>query len=242
MDVLWSVVLLLALAGLSLLAYALRILDGPGAGASFVLGLVVVFSGGLGWLVLMAAFTGLGFVATRLGDRHKQRRGLAEPREGERSVWNVVGNGAAPGLAALSVTFMEPLAAQLAFTAAVAAAAADTLASEVGGLSMRARLSVPPFDRRPAGENGAVSWLGQAAALLGAAFIAAAGALLLGFPPAWAWLPTVAGFLGSQIDSVLGATLERDYMRPERPLGKQDVNFIAAFVPALAVLITVQLA
>lgn len=240
MPDIWLVVLFLAVTGFALLAYALRVLDARGAIASGVLGAIVAFAGGLGWLVLMAVFTGIAYLATRAGRSRKRRLGTEEPRGGERGLGNVVGNGAAPALAALTALFMDPLAAALAFAAAVAAITADTLASEVGALAGRARLVTPPFPSRPAGSNGAVSWLGQASALAGAAVIGVAAAVLLGFPLRLALVPVVAGFAGSQVDSLLGATMERDFFHPERPLSKQDVNFLAALLPALVVLLAVQ--
>lgn len=237
---LWPLVLVLAVTGFALLAYALRVLDLRGASASGVLGLIVAFAGGLGWLLLMAGFTGVAYLATRAGKARKRAQGTLEVRGGERSLGNVVGNGAAPALAAATALFMEPLAAQLAFATAVAAITADTLGSEVGALAGRARLVTPPFEARPPGSNGAVSLLGQAAALLGAGAIGVAAAWLLGFPWLLALVPAVAGFAGSQVDSFLGATLERDFFHPERPLSKQDVNFLASLVPALVVLLVVQ--
>jgi uncharacterized membrane protein len=59
--------------------------------------------------------------------------------------------------------------------------------------------------------------------------------LLLDLSWALAWVPAMGGFLGCQLDSVLGATLERDATRAG-PLSKQDVNFLAGAVPAGLVL------
>lgn len=238
-DPWWLLVTLLALAGLAIFAYAVRALDLWGSVASFLLGLLVALVGGLGWMLLMVVFTGLGFVATRVGYGTKKSRRVAEDAEGERGVRNVLGNGAAAGLAVLVVLaepFIPHLAVQLAFTTALAAVAADTLASELGVLASRARLILPPFPLVRVGDNGGVSWPGQGAAALGAAIIAGAAIPLVGLPLRWAWVPAVAGFIGSQVDSALGARFEREPSRPG-PLGKQDVNFLASAIPALAVLL-----
>jgi uncharacterized protein (TIGR00297 family) len=236
-------VIAMGLVGLSILAYALRALDLLGAVASFFLGLEVALLGGVGWLVLMTVFPVVGVVATRVGYGRKAARRVAEAGGGERGVANVLGNGLGPGLMALALLF-EPVvprqAAALAFATALAAATADTVASEIGVLRPSARSVLPPFRRVPAGGNGAVSLLGQGTALAGAGLIAAAAAPLLGLPWGLAWVPALAGFLGCQVDSVLGATLERDEGRPG-PLSKQDVNFIASAVPALAVLVAATL-
>jgi uncharacterized protein (TIGR00297 family) len=236
---LWLVVILAGLTGLTILAYAVRALDLLGAVASFFLGLEVALLGGLPWLGLMTLFPVIGVLATRVGYRRKQERRVAEEAGGERGVANVLGNGLGPGLAALGLLLdplVPPAASALAFATALAAVTADTLASELGVLSGKARRVLPPFPPAPAGENGAVSLRGQLAAAAGATVIAVAAAFLLPIPPTLAWIPAVGGFLGCQLDSVLGATLERDAIRPG-PLSKQDVNFLASAVPAFLVLV-----
>lgn len=232
-------VITLGLVGLSILSYAMRALDLLGAVASFFLGLEVALLGGVSWLLLMTVFPVVGVVVTRVGYRRKAERRVAEAGGGERGVANVLGNGLGPGLAALALLFqpfVPPTAAALAFATALAAVTADTVASEIGVLQPRARSVLPPFRRVPAGGNGAVSLLGQAAALAGAGLIAWASSPLLGLSWRLAWVPAVAGFLGCQVDSLLGATLERDEDR-RGPLSKQDVNFIASAVPAFVVLV-----
>ena len=241
---LWIVALVVGLLGLSILSYAVRALDLLGAVASFFLGLEVALLGGVRWLLLMTLFPVLGVLATRIGYRRKHERKVAEAGGGERGVANVLGNGLGPGLAALGLLLQDIIpreAAAAAFATALAAVTADTLASELGVLSRRARAILPPFGPMPVGANGAVSWAGQAAAAFGASAIAAAGAaLLLELPWTLAWVPAVGGFLGCQLDSVLGETLERDEARPG-PLSKQDVNFLASAIPAVLVLALVSL-
>ncbi len=236
----WLAVTLAAIAGLAMFGYAIGALDFLGAVASFFLGLLIALlpEAGLDWLFLLVAFTGLAFVATRIGYARKKERQIAEGDSGERGAKNVIGNGAAAAFAALA-TQLEPVvphvAAQLAFATAVAAVTADTLASELGSLARAARLSTPPFAVVPAGTNGAVSWPGQAAAAGGAIAIAALSVPLVGVPLRLAWVPALLGFAGCQIDSWLGAMFEGD--GPRRPLTKQDVNFLASAIPAAAILL-----
>ena len=60
------------------------------------------------------------------------------------------------------------------------------------------------------------------------------GTVLAGVPTELAWIPALGGFLGCQLDSLLGATLEGDTDRAG-PLTKEDVNFLASLSPAVAV-------
>jgi uncharacterized protein (TIGR00297 family) len=232
----WLVVALLALAGLALFAYSIRALDAWGSAASFLLGLVVALLGDLRWMLLMVAFTGLGFVATRIGYDRKAKLKVAEKAEGERGYRNVLGNGAAAGLVVLAglLPGIPREATAVAFAAALAAVAADTLASELGVLAGRARSILPPFRGVRVGANGGWSWAGQAAALGGAALIALASVPLADVPWSLAWIPLAAGFVGCQLDSLLGATVEATPRR--RGLGKQAVNFLSSAAPAALVM------
>lgn len=238
MTDLWLLVILLSLGGLSVLSYALRALDLLGAVASFFLGLeVALLSDGVRWLALMTLFPVLGVIATRIGRRRKQAARLEEEREGERGVGNVLGNGLAAALVTLALLLdvVPHKAVALGFATAVAAVTADTLASEIGVLAARARSILPPFAPARVGDNGAVSLLGQAAALVGALAIASASVPLLGLGLGAAAIVAVAGFAGCQVDSVLGATLEGN--KGDGRLNKQDVNFLAAALPAFLVLV-----
>lgn len=241
-DPAWLPAIVALLFGLAALAYAIRALDLLGAAASFLLGLVIALLGEPSWIALMVLFTGLAVVATRVGAATKRERRVAEPAGGERGLSNVMGNGAAAGIMALAtqVPGIPAAAVATAYATAVAAVAADTLASEIGVLAKRARSILPPFRFVAIGSDGGVSLLGQAAALLGAGAVAALAVFAVGVPVHLAWVPAVAGFLGCQLDSVLGATLEGDAARG-RPLGKQDVNFLASLLPAVAVLVGVSL-
>jgi uncharacterized protein (TIGR00297 family) len=100
----------------------------------------------------------------------------------------------------------NPLCAAL-FVGSVATAAADTMASEIGVTGGEPYM-ITTFSRVPAGTNGGVTLLGDAVALAGA-FIISVIAFLLGVIP----LPlvvagTIAGFIGTNLDSVVGAIIE----------------------------------
>ncbi len=231
----WAVAALAALAAISVRAKALDI---PGAAGGFLLGTFVVLAGGAHWVALMVAFTGLGFLATFIGRTEKKARRVMEDRDGQRGLRNVLANGLAPALAALAALFLPGSAAALAFATAVAAVTADTLASEIGCLAKRVRRILPPFDEGTAGANGFVSRQGQIAAFVGSATIAALAGALGVISWTTVWVPAIGGWLGCQLDSVLGASLETDDLE-SRPLSKEDVNFIASVTPAFLVFVLV---
>jgi uncharacterized protein (TIGR00297 family) len=219
--------------GLSLVAFSMRILDAAGAIAAWILGLIVSVSGGILWLIPMAVFTGSSYVATRYGRAQKQQ---FAPEESERSAQNVFANGFAPAIAALATWFVNMEAAALAYVAALAATTADTWASEIGILSKQARQVLPPFQPGNRGENGMVSALGQTAALSGALLVSVAGFWALDMQWNLLAIPLLAGFMGSQIDSVLGLLFERNVNRPG-VLGNSSVNLISSLLPTIVVLV-----
>jgi uncharacterized protein (TIGR00297 family) len=116
----------------------------------------------------------------------------------------------------------------VAIVAAYATACGDTWASELGILSRGAPLLIVTCRRVPRGTNGGVSPWGLLMSLCGGAFIGAiatvcifVGSLLssprseVGCSTSQLWLVplgAVYGLLGSVIDSVLGAVLQRSYV------------------------------
>lgn len=133
-------------------------------------------------------------------------------KRGRRDAVQVLANGGVPAaLGLLAALLPDPVWNEL-FVVAVAAANADTWASEIGALSRRPPRTWPSFQPVEAGTSGAVTLLGTAASLAGALFIAASGALLL---PAAPWLPlALFGWFGSWLDTWLGAAWQTVYRCP----------------------------
>jgi len=209
---------------LSALAYRRNVLTWDGCLAAFVVGMVIGIFGDVTWLFLLLFFLLSSFLATRYRFAMKEAMGVQEGLRGERKATNVLANGLALMTVAVSslvlpTAFPKTLSG-IVFLSALSVAGADTLASEIGVLSRRTylitnRTPVPP------GTDGGVSILGQLCALGAAAYTSVVGWLVLSYlartygltqsMPASLWyllIPTAIGFLGCQIDSVIGATLE----------------------------------
>lgn len=223
--------------GFALFAYALAVLDGKGAVLAFALGLLVAEAAGLRWMFVLVFFTLVGYVVTKLGYATKLQRGVAEPKGGRRGWKNVFANGVPPTLLALLVPLLPNDEVALAFLTAIAAAASDKFASELGVLSpQRVHLITSWSEVVPRGTNGGVTVFGTSMSLVGALLVGVAGVWALRLPWGLAVVPTFVGFLGCQLDSVLGALYERvDGGRVAR-LTKNDVNFISIGFPGLLVL------
>ena len=208
-----------------------RMLDKKGANAAAVLGIIV---GGLGhwtWLLILLGFLVCSHKATKWRFDEKSELGMCESNDGHRGWTNVVANGAIPGLMCVFAYLSEDYESWIwMFGAAVAVAASDTFASEIGCMDTRVRM-ITTFKPCQQGENGGFSPNGQLAAIVGSSVVAvltlAAWALTtddvdLNEGLRLGGILAVIGWLGCQIDSYLGALLEnRGY------LTKGSVNALA---------------
>ena len=208
------IVLIISIA-LAFLAYKKEILDTKGSISAFLVGAIIGIFGSIFWLVLLLIFMFSSFGATKFKFSLKKTKGVSEGEKGRRSVKNVLGNGMVPMIIALLSFKIEHQ--EIVFISAVCVAAADTMASEIGVLSDNVYL-ITNLKKVKAGTDGGISFLGQFSALFGAFFVALIGWIIL---PHYSsmdrtiftlFLPILIGFIGCQIDSVLGATLENKYL------------------------------
>ena len=118
-----------------------KMLDKTGSNTAAVLGLVV---GGLGhwtWLLILLGFLLSSHKATKWRFDEKKALGLSESSDGHRGWTNVVANGAIPGLICVYAYLSDDWNTVVwLFGAAVAVAASDTFASEIGCLDSRVRM------------------------------------------------------------------------------------------------------
>ena len=201
-----------------LIAASLRanILDKQGIIAAALLGLFVGFLGHWTWLLLLLCFLLSSHIATKWRFEEKTERGLNESTDGHRGWVNVAANGGMPALVALLTFLVNDWESGLwMFAAAVAVATSDTWASEIGCLDHRVRM-ITTLKPCEAGVNGGFSPNGQLAAAAGGLLIGASAlvASLVMFSTSisdqivLAGIVAGLGFLGCQIDSILGAVLE----------------------------------
>jgi uncharacterized protein (TIGR00297 family) len=221
---------------LGFFSYAKRVLDLKGSIMAVIVGLLIIGYSDFFWFLLMLLFFTLSYMVTRWRYQEKRERGLIEGTNGERGIRNVFANGIIPVVIAL---FSGPLneisegLAPLLFVVAIAIAASDTFASEIGVIARNPRLITNPSEIVRPGVDGGVSFLGNTAALLGGILISFAGFFLitdylisapphfLEDNPLWMLIPVILGWFGCQFDSFLGATLQRRGM-----ISNNMVNFI----------------
>lgn len=146
----------------------------------------------------------LTLAATLVGRSRKQQLRTAESSRG-RSASQVMANLGIAGL----IVAMAPHAWALLALAALAEAAADTSSSEIGMAFPGNTVLLTSWRLVSPGVDGGVSLRGTLAAVAAAGAISAAAALMKLLGGSHALAIVYAGVLGSLVDSLIGALLER---------------------------------
>jgi uncharacterized protein (TIGR00297 family) len=191
--------------------------DAGGAVVGAVAGTVIfVAAGPLLWLPF-AAFVLSSTAFTRFRAERKERLAGILEKGSRRDMFQVLANGGVGMLMALLLRLTGEPAFALAFAASFASANADTWASEIGVLSPREPVSLITFRRVPRGTSGGVTGLGLAVSLCGALLVALLSALSspsLADAACRVGFVTLAGVVGSILDSLLGCTIQARYSAP----------------------------
>jgi uncharacterized protein (TIGR00297 family) len=213
----------------------LRIVDRSGAGIGFALAVATWGFGGVGAFGLFCAFVALGTLATWIGKRKESARSVLREDAGRRTGAHAFANTAVgAGLAFLAAATGRSEPHLLALAGAFAAAAGDTVASELGRvLSDRPRLATTLRAVSP-GTPGAVSAAGTVAGTIAVAAIASLGAVFALYPYSLVWVVIAAGVLAVGIESLAAALLESRGLVDHHVLNVLNTACGAGFCLALA--------
>ena len=205
-------------------ALLLRAVSVSGAAAGTLSAFLIYLGLGWGGFVTLAVVFALTVLATRVGYRRKQQLGLAEKESG-RDAGQVLANLAAA--AAFAVLAPRNNMFAIAAVAALAEAAADTAQSEIGQIASRRAWLITTFRQVAPGTNGGITLPGSLAGAVAVSAVVLVSAAMRVIPANLMWVAASAGFLGTVVDSLLGATLERAGW-----LNNNAVNFLSTLAGA----------
>ena len=217
--------------GFAALARIIRGVSRSGTIAGAASCFLLFAGGGPPAFATLAVLFALTWISTRQGRGRKQALGLAERGDG-RNARQVLANLAVAAAASCAYAVTGGRLWLLAMTSALAEAAADTAASEIGQSRSQTAFLVTNWKRVAAGTDGGVTLAGSCAAAVAGVVIAvtaAAGGLV---PWRQCWIPAAAGFAGMLVDSLLGATFQRKGW-----MSNEAVNLFGTLAAALAILI-----
>lgn len=202
-------------------AFRFRTADLSGLFSAALVGIILIVFAEVSWFLIMLAFFTVGSFATKYKYAYKRKLGIEQGQGGARGYKNVFANGmAASASAVLYGVFVRPEFIVL-YVGCVATAAADTIASEIG-VTGGIPTMITTFKKVPIGTNGGITLTGELVSLLGGFAISIVALFLNVITPDMAAVCTVAGFVGTNIDSLIGATLENRGF-----LGNAGTNFLA---------------
>jgi uncharacterized protein (TIGR00297 family) len=240
-------------------------LDLSGAFAALGMGVIVFGLGGLRWSIVLLVFFISSSLFSKLFSSQKSESDQYAAKGARRDSGQVLANGGVASLfVILHVLYPQSEITWLCFTAAFAAANADTWATEIGLLASNAPILITSRKKVSKGTSGGITLAGSMGA--------AAGSGLIVLTAWWVWPQPfttphagvimglfLAGLLASFVDSLLGATLQRvnycpackketekspqhgcgtatEYLRGWRWLDNDWVNFFCTLSAALMVL------
>ena len=209
-------------------AYWAKAADSDAVLSETIVCLLVILFAGLSWFILLLAFYLLGGAFTRYGYSQKHKLGIAQSHGGRRGYKNVYSNSLVPLVLAICFGVYGNDVFIFAFIASVATANGDTLASEIGETSRSKPRMITTLKETEPGVDGGVTPLGEAASLAGAIIIGllATGMGMVGV--SGIVVAAIGGFLGTNFDSLLGATLQSRGI-----LSNNGVNLVATAFGAL---------
>jgi uncharacterized protein (TIGR00297 family) len=217
---------------LGILAYKAGIADISALLSAALLGVLIIGFGDFFWFILLLMFFILGGIFTKYKYKYKESIGIAQSEGGIRSYENVFSNSTAALCLAIAYGIYPEYSSLIIFSylGSVATATGDTLASEIGTTAKAKPRIITTLKPTNPGTDGAISVLGEIAAVLGSICIGLL-AYLFGMVDNLLLslvIGTVGGFIGTNIDSLIGATIQEKHF-----LSNSGVNFVATFAGAL---------
>ncbi|MEA5551610.1 TIGR00297 family protein [Anabaena cylindrica UHCC 0172] len=212
-----------------------KLLTPAGIFHAWLLGIIIW--GTLGWqgyLVVVFYFI-VGSGVTRIGMAQKEAAGIAEKRSGARGPENVWGSALVGALCAVGVLVVPSFQSLLVlgYVASFSTKLSDTTASEVGKAYGKSTFLITTLQPVARGTEGAVSLEGTLAGVVGSVAIAlvAWGVNLIDILGI-AWC-VIAAFIATNLESVIGATLQSKYTW----LTNEVVNIVNTLIGAVAAIV-----
>lgn len=202
----------------SLLSYGFRFLNAGGAVTAFLLGTLIFGLGGWIWAAPIMTFFVTSSLLSKMGKRRKKKFDLVFEKGSTRDAAQVIANGGLAGFIIVAAFYYPHPNWYPVFLGILAAVTSDTWATEIGVFFKSMPRSILTFKKVEPGTSGGVSLMGTLGGALGALCIAVSGYLV--YPElflksslelSFFWI-ILSGVIGSFVDSVLGATLQSQYV------------------------------
>ena len=223
-------------------SYVTRALTIGGAATLVVMGIIIFGVGGWAFGVPILFFFISSSLLSRLQTTRKQQAVTAFDKTGARDYRQVLANGGIGTISTILYIVTDWPGWYLVYLAAIGEACADTWATEIGTLTKQPPRHILNMKVVEPGRSGGVTLLGTSAALTGSLLTVSSGYVMLPGNPSLAIdIPVLIfciclGFAGSIVDSILGASVQAQYVNPatgkltEKPSTDGQTNeFVGGF-------------
>lgn len=201
------------LAGLvALISYKIKFLTTSGSVSTFLLAGFIFGFGGIKWSAPILSFFILSSILSKIRKKKNEEVELYFEKTGVRDYMQVIANGGIGGVLILINQIRPSEIFYLMYVASLAAACADTWATELGTLKKTPTYNILNLQPIEQGTSGGISIIGTIGGLLGALVIAISGIFWIETDLlSYVLLIILAGIIGSLFDSYLGATIQIQY-------------------------------
>jgi uncharacterized protein (TIGR00297 family) len=165
-------------------------LDTKGAIGTFIIGSIILYSGGFKWVIPLVLFLISGSLISKLNDKRTKR-----------NLYQVLANGGISFVLSVMNIFYPNEIFYFAHLCVISAMNSDTFSSEIGMKFSKNAYLITNFKEVEKGTSGGVSFIGFMAGILGSFLISI-------FYQKWFYV-FIVGIIGNLIDSLIGATIER---------------------------------
>ena len=212
----------------------------------------VLIWGILGWrgYVVILFYFLVGSAVTRIGQAEKEAAGIAEKRSGARGPENVWGSALTALLCALGILVCTAFYSadssrqivgllllvkllSLGYVASLSTKLSDTCASEVGKAYGKRTFLITTLKPVPRGTEGAVSLEGTIAGIVASIALALVGWAVGLILPVGIGYCIFAAFVATNVESVIGATLQTRFSW----LTNEVVNFLNTLIGAIVAIL-----
>ncbi|NQV50320.1 MAG: DUF92 domain-containing protein [Candidatus Marinimicrobia bacterium] len=195
-------------------AFKLKALSVSGGFGAFLLGVFMFGMGGWHTTLPLIGFFVLSSLLSKIADR-QSKPDVILSKGSQRDIVQVYANGGIPLIITIA-WYLSSFSIEWlywAFLASLASATSDTWETEIGSFSKKLPLNILTWKRVAKGYSGGVSFLGTLGGLVGAVSIIAISYFMgyLEWDPALIAVIIFSGFLGSVVDSILGASIQAKF-------------------------------
>jgi len=190
-------------------AYKFKSLSESGVLSAYAMGIIIFGTGGFMWITPILIFFVLSSALSKLPKIENTLQ-----KNSQRDIIQVIANGGAATIISVINFYYPNNQLFIVYLAAIAAATADTWASEIGLLSPWNPIHVTKLKTVEKGTSGGISLLGTLGSVLGATVIGVTG-IQLGLPTSLLGIIIITGTAGSLIDSLIGGSIQANFQCAE---------------------------